>query len=231
MKKNENVKQDTRERDEVGLWKIDKKTRLDMPLPDFSNLPYLSNEEKALGVKIRVTPTAEFGIDDMSPEFSRIWQNQPGFLAVCDPKYYEAMKPYYETLVKLVIGFDSTAELFSAGVRPKGLDHGPKADDPEVRRRWSNAMLIMTAIGFETDDQYYIRYFTTGPTDPRDRDDSRKDYCLSGEKVGMIRHPESSVWDDEERLVLQFTYAVMRRQMTDEIWNRAMAAWGELETT
>ncbi|MBT8339995.1 MAG: hypothetical protein HKP58_10385 [Desulfatitalea sp.] len=232
MKEKEKIEQVIRERDELGFWKMDKKTRLDMPMPDYSNLPYLSDEEKALGTQLmqQYAPTPEYGIGDMPPILKNLWLQQPAFLLSCDPEYYQAYAQYYDVLVKLVTGFDSLEQMYPACVRIKGIDTTTKRDDPEVRRRFSNALLMGAAIGVEFDDQWYIRFYSNLPLDQRFQNDDAQDYLMPAEKFSMLHHPESSVWDDEERLCLQFTYAVIRRKMTDEIWDRAMAAWGEKET-
>ncbi|MBT8341719.1 MAG: hypothetical protein HKP58_13095 [Desulfatitalea sp.] len=47
----------------------------------------------------------------------------------------------------------------------------------------------------------------------------------------MIHNPDSSVWSDQESLAIKFVHAIVHNEMTDEIWDHCMAAWGPKETT
>ena len=69
-----------------------------------------------------------------------------------------------------------------------------------------------------------------------------KDECLvgalsSGKKGKMARgfqphhlmmmdFPESEVWNEEQRLVLKYTKAVLESRLTDELWDAAVKLWG-----
>ncbi|MCC8142081.1 MAG: hypothetical protein LIO56_06075 [Lachnospiraceae bacterium] len=46
----------------------------------------------------------------------------------------------------------------------------------------------------------------------------------------MIDHPESALWNDEERLCINFINALYDYSMTDEIFQEALDTWGEQQT-
>ncbi|MBT8339292.1 MAG: hypothetical protein HKP58_07660 [Desulfatitalea sp.] len=130
--------------------------------------------------------------------------------------------------MELVTGLDGNDGIMQVTTSKKGIDASDKRDDPDVRRRLGNALLIVLAVTAELDDQYMLRMMLTTPTETKP--DENGSYLMSAERAAMLLQPESSVWSDEERLVLQFTYAVMRKEMTDDLWNRASEAWGPKET-
>lgn len=44
--------------------------------------------------------------------------------------------------------------------------------------------------------------------------------------LALMDYPESEVWSEEQRLMLYFARAVLYQDMTDEIWDKAVKAWG-----
>lgn len=48
-----------------------------------------------------------------------------------------------------------------------------------------------------------------------------------GAKLAVLDSPDSVLWTEQERLVLQFTWASLQNRMTDELFAQARAAWGE----
>lgn len=46
-------------------------------------------------------------------------------------------------------------------------------------------------------------------------------------KLALLDNPDSDLWSEEERLVLKFTKAVHKNEMTDELFEQARLAWGE----
>ncbi|MBT8339994.1 MAG: hypothetical protein HKP58_10380 [Desulfatitalea sp.] len=225
-----------REREEnTGLWKMDKPFRLDPPRTpsDFEKVPFLSDEEKALGVeymkKTLTEPKYEWGLGkgEMPKQERIFFANSLGCLNL-DPKLYAIYERYYEDLVSLITGLDGNAEIMQATTKKDGIDATAKRGDPEVRRRLGNVLLICLAVSAERGwDQYFLQMMAS--TSTQTKPDENGSYCIPTEKALMLRYPKSSVWTDEESLVLEFTYAVMRHEMTDEIWDRAMAAWGPKE--
>ncbi|MBT8342446.1 MAG: hypothetical protein KJP07_20775 [Desulfatitalea sp.] len=232
MKETGKIVKGTRERDESGFWKIDKLTRLPMPLSpnEIQEMPWLNDEEKAIGVKLLTTPPKlDLGIfKNELPIQAKIWWCMPSRCLMNDPEHAVAVNQYYDHLTKLVTGLDGYDEIMQATTSKKGIDATAKRDDPDIRRRLGNALLITLAVTAEIDDQYMLRMMTTTPTETSPDDNGS--YFMSAEKVAMLRHPDSSVWTDEEGLVLEFTYAVMRSEMSDGLWERAETAWGPKET-
>ncbi len=45
--------------------------------------------------------------------------------------------------------------------------------------------------------------------------------------LGMLAHPESLMWSDEQRLSLRFAQSLMENTMTDELMEEARATWGD----
>lgn len=57
-----------------------------------------------------------------------------------------------------------------------------------------------------------------------------KAYKMSSDydaKLAMLDSPDSTLWSDEERLIIKFTRASLENKMTDELFAQARKAWGE----
>ncbi|MBT8339945.1 MAG: hypothetical protein HKP58_02255 [Desulfatitalea sp.] len=234
MRENEKIKQMSHARDAFGFWKIDKPHRIDPPQTpsDFEKLPFLNDEEKALGAAMLKKFLGEMsgwglGKGELPAQERIYFQSSIGGLCV-DPMSYEAYFKFYERLVCLLTGLDNNDEIMQATTHKKGIDATAKRNDPEVRRRLRNALLICFGIATERNEKFWIRMMAT--TSTQTEPDDTGSYLMSAEKAAMLSHPESSVWTDEEGLVLQFTFAVIRSEMTDALWDRCMALWGEKET-
>ncbi|MBT8340682.1 MAG: hypothetical protein HKP58_11260 [Desulfatitalea sp.] len=46
------------------------------------------------------------------------------------------------------------------------------------------------------------------------------------QKFAMVDYPDHDTWNDEERLAIEFTKAVLDHKMTDELYKKAEKAWG-----
>ncbi|MBT8342082.1 MAG: hypothetical protein HKP58_08650 [Desulfatitalea sp.] len=46
-------------------------------------------------------------------------------------------------------------------------------------------------------------------------------------QLGVINHPDSPLWTDEQRLALKFARACLENTMTDELFEQARELWGE----
>ena len=46
-------------------------------------------------------------------------------------------------------------------------------------------------------------------------------------KIALSANPESGIWNEEERLIIRFTQAVLENKMTDELFEQVRTAWGE----
>ncbi|MBT8339944.1 MAG: hypothetical protein HKP58_02250 [Desulfatitalea sp.] len=221
------------ERDENGFWKIDKLNRIpkiNVPA-DIEKLPWCNKKEKEKGMEYLsrlLKPKLEWGVlNNEMPKQSNIWYQMNVMCMANDPEGWVDYYTYYEKLTSLVTGLDGNDGIMQVTTSKKGIDASDKRDDPDVRRKVGNALLIVLAVTTELDDQYMLRMMLSTSTETTP--DENGSYLMSGERVAMLHRPESSVWSDEERLVLQFTYAVMREEMTDDIWKRAEAAWGMKE--
>ncbi|MBT8340867.1 MAG: hypothetical protein HKP58_10675 [Desulfatitalea sp.] len=236
MTEKDKVKQVTRERDENGYWQSDKPFRIDRPFgpTGYQDFSYLSDEEKALGIEMMKanaqgqTIQWGFGTPQGLPDQERLWREQAIFCLLGDPELMALHMDFFKRLGQLVTGLDSD-ELMAATTSRGGLDVIEKGKDPDTRRRLANAMLMILAVGTELNEPYFLRMFALTPTQHK-KSDEKGSYLISAEKALMLRHPESSVWTAEECLVLQFTYAYMRREMTDGLYDRAEATWGKKET-
>ncbi|MBT8340868.1 MAG: hypothetical protein HKP58_10680 [Desulfatitalea sp.] len=236
MKKNEDAKQATRERDELGFWKVDKPFRLDVPLsPEaYQQLPWLSEEEKSIGIGLleKILEGQRYsGLGKGNlVALDRIYYTQATACVLNDPELQAAYFPFFEQMVTLVTGLDGNTELMQATTHSNGVAATSKSDNPDIYRRVANALLSLFAMAAERNDLYFTRFMTSVPMMQNDPDPQTGLLLISAEKASQILNPESSVWNDEQRLVLQLTYAAMRREMTNALWDRCMAMWGPKET-
>ncbi|MBT8340357.1 MAG: hypothetical protein KJP07_10125 [Desulfatitalea sp.] len=222
-------------RDERGFWKIDKLNRMDPPItPDaIAAMTWLNDGEKARLAKLLdglMKPKYKNGLGSGElPDLERIQPLNALPVLLNDPEIWEAYYDFSDRVVKALIGLDGNDEIYTATTHARGIDETSKGNDKDVRRRLANALLICLAIGVENDDPYFLRFMTVTPI-MQNEDFEKNNYHISGEKVAMLTRPESSVWTDEESLILQFTYAIMRHEMTDELWDDCIEKWGVKET-
>ncbi|MBT8339156.1 MAG: hypothetical protein HKP58_16075 [Desulfatitalea sp.] len=233
MNENKKVK-GKRERQPSGLWKVAKPNRIDPPFVGFDHMTWLSDEEKALGAEYLESFTRpqkyEFGLGKGTmPQLERIIGVNAFYSWMCDPECLVAFMGIYDKAIQLATGLDGFAELMQLGSNHTGIDTTERGKDPEIRRKFKLVMTMILAIGHERKDDYWLRTMTSNSsqTEP----DKSGSYIIPAEKAVMLHNPDSSVWDDEESLAIKFTYAVMRSEMTDEIWGPCMEAWGPKEIT
>ncbi|MBT8339157.1 MAG: hypothetical protein HKP58_16070 [Desulfatitalea sp.] len=237
MKENKkgNLKPVKRERDESGFWKIDKLNRIDPPMtPEaIQVMSWLNDQDRAVLARLleRLTnPRHPSGVGKGElPVLDRIQPTNAVPALLNDPEMFELYFELTDRLVKMVTGLDGNDEMYTVTTHARGIDVTSKRNDSDVRRRLANALLICLAIGVENDDPYWMRFMTAVPIMQNEPFEKNR-YHIGGEKVAMLTRPESSVWTDEERLILQLTYATMRHEMTDELWDECMARWGVKET-
>ncbi|MBT8342189.1 MAG: hypothetical protein HKP58_15175 [Desulfatitalea sp.] len=244
MTEKKTVKDWRGERDELGFWKMEGATspfnklfRLPFPVdPTFKidNLPWLTDEEKAKGNKhlqAFLNPTYGAGIG--TGELPGLEVTQPfqaDFCMMNDPEVWSTYFEYYERAACLLMGINDMWELAYLTTFKKGIDVSPeRADDPEVRRKMHNAILTLGPFAVENKDQYTLRLLAWVPFMFQEKYED-KQYRLSAEQIAMLPYPESSIWNLQESLVLELTYAYIRHTMTDELWNRCVEVWGVKET-
>lgn len=188
---------------------------LRLPVPteaaDFEAMTELNDDERKIG-----TMMAEMqflgAIDYSGPaDQARLKEREPSFLFLYDPEVASKfMGPdIYGLLIKSVCDM-TFEEVFDATTNPKGL----VTDNPDKAALWRQAMLMVFGLAHEFNDAWTMRLMATKP------------HMFTAEESVMIGHPEADVWNDDERFVLQFTRAVLRHALTDEMFARATAAWG-----
>ncbi|MBT8342447.1 MAG: hypothetical protein KJP07_20780 [Desulfatitalea sp.] len=235
MSDQKNAEQVGIERDELGFWKIGQLYRVNPPFNGFSDVPWLNDDQKAIGEKLlqalKVQPKHKSGVGTGEiPAMDRIQPITSLNCLLCDPESFNVFFEFYNNIVYLTTGLEDHDEILRAGTHKKGIDMTVKGKDPDVRRRLQNALLMCLALAGERNDPFWLRTMAITPIFQEEPSETGDDYFISGEKAIMIKHPLSSVWTDEESLCLQFTYAIMRDEMTDELWERCMATWSLPET-
>ncbi|MBT8340358.1 MAG: hypothetical protein KJP07_10130 [Desulfatitalea sp.] len=235
MTEKADAKKKARERDMSGFWKVDKLFRVDPPYNGFGHMDWLNEDEKALGAewlrKFMTPPEGyEFGIGKGTmPRMERLLSINAFYSWLSDPEAFGAFFEYYDSCISLATGFNGFIELMQAGSNKEGIDAGAKGSDPEARRKFGNVMLMIFAVAFERKDDYFLRTMSCNST--QIEPDENGSNIITAEKAVMIHNPDSSVWSDEESLAIKFANAVMRSEMTDEIWDSAMEAWGLKQIT
>ena len=179
-------------------------------------LPHLNDEDRKLGRAIFAEhPWANVNEDmegvTQSPEQAQLQLRNPWAIVFQnDPESFKIELPYGYQLGLLVYGM-TEAEVLEATT-----ETAPKVD-PKVLRRYHLAHLIEMKLAHEYKCEHPARLFHTIPA---------LQEAFSREQMAVLHTPESSAWDEEERLILQWTKAVMDRQVTDELFARAEKMWG-----
>ena len=183
----------------------------------FDKLSHLSDEEKQIGKRIidRANPIKIEGVEQ-PPDHAAVQFINPFTILQSDPELMAAEIEYEETHYRLLVGFQMTPD--DHLMKTTGKD-GVKTLDPDLRRRHYLALLIVQKVAHEYKDEWTLRLMATNPG-----------YVLTTEQFGLLGHPQSVVWDEEQSLLLEFAEGVMRRTLTDELHARAEAMWGRKQT-
>ena len=179
-------------------------------------LPHLNDEDRKVGKAIfKAHPWANVKEDmegmTQAPDQAQLQLRNPWAIVFQnDPESFKIELPYGYELGRLVYGM-TEAEVLEATT-----ETAPKVA-PEVLRRYHLAHLIEFKLAHELKCEHPARLFSTIPALAN---------AFSREQMAVLHTPESGVWDEEERLTLQWTKAVMDRQVTDELFARAQKMWG-----
>lgn len=177
---------------------------------DFDHLSYLSEEEKQLGVTFVEGVVLGATDHEALPEHAALKDREPMFISAYDPALTMGpMGAAYAIVAQSVTGL-TNAEIAAAIGKPEGL----VTDDPQQRRQWELSMLFVYKLAWDLNDEWMMRLMATMPK------------LFGAEKSVMLGTPQSNVWDDDERLVLEFTNGVLNRSVSDELYARADAEWG-----
>lgn len=169
-----------------------------------------SEEEKA-ALAAFLDANESYDLEEL-PDHSALKRREP-VMAILqrDPQLAGILVQAYIPLAEQVTGL-TTEQVGRATTHAAGI-HGV-TDDPEKIHNFEIAMLFVYAVAYENRDEWTLRLMATMPD------------LLNAEKCIMLGHPESSVWSDEERAVLQLTHALITGDVSDELFNRAQALWG-----
>jgi hypothetical protein len=172
-------------------------------------LGFLTDEDVGIGRQIfEQTKMANIAGVQQPADHMAVQLVNPYMLFQSDPKLFAADLDYAEKLSVLVFGMNNQ-EVMAA------TDPDKLPQDPHVLRRYNAAMLITAKVAHEYEDEWTLRLVATGPG-----------WSLSRQQLMLLGQPQSSVWDEEQRMILEFTSAVIRRQVTDEIFQITEAMWG-----
>lgn len=180
--------------------------------PDgYDALSDLTEEDKRVGVEmLKISSPDKDGLVQ-TPEHHAVQSRNPGMMYQSDPKLFE--KAINCDLSKLVIGLaDKEIALWPTA-------NGVRTDDPDIRHRYQLAWLIIAKVAHENQDEWTLRLVATLPA-----------LLLSKQQLALLGQPQSVVWDEEQRLMLEFAEGVMRQTVSDECFARAEAAWGRKQT-
>ncbi|MBT8338831.1 MAG: hypothetical protein KJP07_02350 [Desulfatitalea sp.] len=84
--------------------------------------------------------------------------------------------------------------------------------------------LIAIEVARQTQCEFFVSVFeqvTVGAIDKFKKKDAQ------ARQLGMFEYPDSKVWTEDQRLVLKFTKACCKNEMTDELFGEARKTWGE----
>lgn len=177
----------------------------------FDELPYMSDEAKGMAKGlIQATYGAGYDMEEV-PDHGALKKREPnlGFVQR-DPETLQAMMPYYLRLAAEVAGL-TPEQLGDATTRAAGIDG--VTDDPVVKRKFRNSMLMCLKVADRNDDVWFKRLQATIPG------------FLTPEQASVIGNPRSTAWDAEDSLVLRYTQAFLDGAVTDELFAEVSVAW------
>jgi hypothetical protein len=175
----------------------------------YQALTHLASEEKRVGSELLRVKMADIPGVEQPPEHAAVQIRNPSMMFQHDPELFKREMDDYDRMSKLVMGLDSTEIMHATD---KG---GLRVADPEIRGRHGAAMLMVTKIAYDVQDEWTLRLMSTFPG-----------WTLTKEQFCLLGKPESVVWNEEQRLILRYTHGVVHRAVSDELFSDAKAAWG-----
>ena len=172
-------------------------------------LSHLSEEEKAIGKEMLRVKMANIPGVEQPPEHAAVQLRNPSMMFQHDPELFQREMVDYDRMSELVMGL-TTVEIMEATDKD-----GLRVDDPDIKRRHSNSMLMVTKIAHDFRDEWTLSLMTTFPG-----------WTLSKQQFCLLGQPQSAVWSDEQRMVLEYTAAVIHRKLDDVLFARVRAEWG-----
>lgn len=167
-----------------------------------------SEEEKRIGKELLSYQLADPEGVKQNPEHTAVQKRNPTWMFRWDPELFAREMSDYDVMLRLVVGI--TNEELTEATDEEGL----KINDPDIRHRYHTAMLMVAKLAHEYQDEWLLRLMSTTP------------WTLTKEQYCLLGHPQSTVWNDADRLTLKFTEGTIRRTMTDELFAHAEAVWG-----
>lgn len=176
----------------------------------FDALPYMTDEAKGMAKALMQAMNSSYDMDEVA-DHGALKKREPslGFVQR-DPETLQAMMAYFNPLGVEVSGL-TVAELGDATTRAAGIEG--VTDDPSIKRRFRNAMLMCLMVAHRNGDDWFTRLQATVPG------------LLSSEQASVVGNPRSSAWDAEDSLVLRYTQAFLDGAVTDELFEEVHAAW------
>lgn len=176
----------------------------------FDSLSYLTDEDKRIGVEI-FDQTKMINIEGVKqpPEHEAVQAINPYMIFQSDPELFAADLSYGEAMSSLCFGMNNEEVMGATD------QEGGAASNPEVSHRHRMAMLIVCKVADEYKEGWTLRLMSTFPG-----------LTLSKEQFCLLDQPRSAVWNEEERLILEFTHGVVHAKVDDELFARAEVMWG-----
>jgi hypothetical protein len=112
----------------------------------------------------------------------------------------------------LVVGISLDQLIGATDVNAKELN-------PDATHRNQMAKLIIAKVAYEYRHEYMMTLIATHPAS-----------TLSKQQTALLGQPQSAVWDEEQRLMLEFAEGIIHRKVTDESFARTEAVWGRKQT-
>lgn len=178
---------------------------------EFDAVPYMSDEAKGMArALMEATYGNSYDMEEVA-DHGALKKREPslGFVQR-DPETLMGLMAYFNPLGVQVSGL-TVEQLGDATTRAAGIDG--VTDDPAIKRKFRNAMLMCIKIAHRNGDDWFTRLQATIPG------------FLTAEQCSVIGNPRSPAWDEEDCLVLRYTQAFLDGAVTDDLFEEANAAW------
>jgi hypothetical protein len=176
----------------------------------YDALMYLSDNEKQLGVEMLKVNYAEVPGVEQPPEHHAVQLRNPIMMFQSDPELFVQDDNDAKAIYEVVLGMPLQKLMEFTD------KSGPTIEDPAVLRRFQMIMLLVAKVAQEVKSDWTLQLVATGPNWG----------WLTRQQLCLLDQPHSAVWNDEQRLMLEYTHAVVHYDVPDQLFERAEAAWG-----
>lgn len=178
----------------------------------YESQSHLSEEEKRLGVKMFDVNYANVPGVEQSPEHHFVQLRNPINMFQYDPELFVQDDNDANALYDVVVGY-SLKDI----MKTTDESNPHQFTDPEALHRFNTVLLMISRIAYEYQHDWCLQMVGTGPGWS----------WLSKKQLCALGLHNSIVWNNEQRLILEYTAAVIHYEVTDELFARAEALWGK----